>query len=203
MPNKHINVDNPVGTPAAQAHERRLFLLKTMEKGGVAAASASMVTLANGGTLYKTTDGTRCSISGMQSGANSRQTQQATCTGKSPGYWHKYENWIPDQKAKKDTLFRDLFGDSPRSALRDKKLKEIVCSIGDNNTGEKYNTYKEWHWCCAWMNAVANGTPGVSNFPYTPSQVIEIYANPLKYIKAIDADTARAIALEFFGKLEN
>lgn len=195
---------------SAEALARRKVLLKSLGKSSavVAAAAVPMHTLASSPTLF-TADGTRCSISGMQSGNNSRLTRDGVCTGKSPGYWHKFEHWTEEQKLMKDLPFGILFGDVG-NRMAGATLKEIVCSIG-NDDGEKgmgkkvdsysmkYNNTAEWHWCCAWMNAQANNRPGtgVRDFPYTPRQVIAIYQNPSSF------NTTRDEALMFFKKLEN
>jgi hypothetical protein len=225
-----LNESSPPDQPnamSAEALARRSMLLKSLGKGSavVVAASVPMHTLASSPTLF-TADGTRCSISGMQSGNNSRITSEGICRGKSPGYWHKFEHWTADQKLSKDDKFGLMFG-HPKSKVASEvagaTLYEIVCSIGNtvedsshgngkgngkgngngNGNGSvgsaKYNNTPEWHWCCAWMNAMANDRPGtdVVGFPYTPSQVIGIYQSPTSF------NTTRAQALEFFKKLEN
>lgn len=228
--NEHPVTD--ASTPlTGAALARRQALLKGLGKGSAALAVASvpMRTLANTPTLF-TLDGTRCSISGMQSGNNSRITTRATCLGKSPGYWHTYARWIPSQRAMWNVTFGSLFGDvtSPVAGFT---LYDIVCSIGNqatddgkgggkkggggggalppgpdnpvfspNPAGIPFNNRPEWHWCCAWMNAMANNIAGtgVVDFPYTPSQVIAIYQNPNSF-----HGVTREQALEFFKKLEN
>ena len=229
MPPSHEQPVSDHPTPlSGAALARRQALLKGLGKGSAALAVASvpMRTLANTPTLF-TLDGTRCSISGMQSGNHSRITTRATCLGKSPGYWHKYSHWIPSQRARWNVTFGSLFGDvtSPVAGFT---LYDIVCSIGQvdggggkkggsgggagqppgpdnpvyspNPAGIQFNNRPEWHWCCAWMNAMANNIDGtgVVDFPYTPSQVIAIYQNPSSF-----HGVTREQALEFFKKLEN
>jgi hypothetical protein len=210
-----------------EALARRRMLLKSLGKGSAALAAASvpMHTLASSPTL-RTVDGTRCSISGMQSGNNSRNpSASGSCRGNSPSYWSDYVNWTDGQKKEENTLVGQLFGDS---AFGEKgvTLRRIVCGIENNalvspqdvskgkgkgkgkgegqgnaststNTSRViYNGTDEWHWCCAWMNAMAKNQNGVVNFPYSPEEVINFYRNPT-------VNTPRKEALAFFELLEN
>lgn len=202
---------------SSAALARRHLLLKSLGKGSVALAATAIPirTLAVTPTLRVDGKEVRCSISGMQSVAPSRMTDTVACTGKSPGYWHKFEHWTPEQKAAAMTPFEVLFmsvgsvGQLGRFTLYD-----FVCSIGGSKPGGgkpapvggasmptftagveamNLNTTDEWHWCCAWMNAMANGVPGtgVQYFPYTPLEVTALYRGP-----------NRAGALQFFKLLE-
>lgn len=180
---------------------RREALLKGLGKGGAALAVAGVPVraLATTPTLF-TKDGTRCSISGMQSGVNSQVTLRATCQGKSPGYWHQFGRWIDAQRVHKDTPFGVLFRD-PTNRYAAYTLFQFVCGIGNGggNAGVQLNNTDEWHWCCAWMNAAANNVPGtgVVDLPYTAAEVVQIYADPASF------NTTREQALFFFKKLEN
>jgi hypothetical protein len=193
------SASSPPSGMSKEALARRRMLLKSLGKGSAALAAASvpMHTLANSPTLL-TKDGTRCSISGMQSGNNSRLTGAETCQGNSPDYWRKYENWTPNQKKSEDVKFGLLFGPTDNKKIEDATLKEIVCSIGKNDEKKNvnYNNTPERHWCCAWMNAVANGEKGVVNFPYKPEEVINFYLLPT-------VNRTRKDALNFFKLLEN
>ena len=203
-------------TSAALA--RRHMLLKSLGKGtaALAVASVPMRTLANTPTLVMM-DGTRCSISGMQSGNHSRMGPTSTCVGKSPGYWHTYSHWIPAQRANWNVTFGTLFGDLG-SPVQGFTLYDIVCSVGNQGgtppppgvppgpdhpvfspgaEGKKFNNRPEWHWCSAWMNAVASNIAGtgVIDYPYTPAQVIAIYQDPEDF-----HGVTREFALNFFKK---
>lgn len=194
---------------AADVHQpdvalaRRSMLLRSLGKGSavLAATSLPMHTLASS-TTFVTTDGKGCSISGMQSGVNSKNPTTTLCKGKSPGYWHTFSHWTYAQKKQKETTFGVLFKDTT-NVYAGYTLFQFVCGIGNGGAvlppGVKLNDTDEWHWCCAWMNAAARNvaSSGVVGFPYTRSQVVDIYNNPTKY------NTTRADALLFFKKLEN
>jgi hypothetical protein len=120
---------------SAEALARRNMLLKSLGKGSavVAVASAPMHTLASSPTL-RTADGTRCSISGMQSGNNSRApSASGTCLGKAPSYWSNFDNWTNMQKAQADSTFKALFQDAG-STKAASTLREIVCTDIGNLT---------------------------------------------------------------------
>ena len=209
---------------SSAALARRHLLLKSLGKGSVALAATAIPirTLAVTPTLRVDGKEVRCSISGMQSVAPSRMTDTVACTGKSPGYWHKYEHWTAGQKMAAMTPFEVLFlSVGSAGSLGRYTLYDFVCSIGGvkpgggdkDDKGNKpkapgttdaptftpgvenmqLNATDEWHWCCAWMNAMANGVPGtgVQYFPYTPLEVTALYRGP-----------NRAGALQFFKLLE-
>lgn len=196
-------------TPASL--ERRALLLRSMGKGSavLAAASLPVHTLSNTPTIVIKGTSVRCSISGMQSGMGSRIPVTDTCAGKSPGYWHDEMHWTDAQKSviysKRNpysdprTTFNDVFGFASSSTLGGRTLYEYLTSIGGGrNNSLSLNNTDEWHWVCAWMNAVANNVAGtgVVNFPYTAEQVVRIYQNPGSF------KTTRADALSFFKMLE-
>lgn len=216
---------------SSAALARRHMLLKTLGKGTAVAAAASipMRTLANTPTLL-TMDGTRCSISGMQSGNNSRMgTTISRCTGKSPGYWHKPEHWTSAQRLQAATPFGVLFLD-PANALAKYTLFEFVCSIGNGapdstadkgNAGDKADKGKKQdngelvapvlppgvklnntdEW--HWCCAWMNATANHS----AGSGVVDFPYTPTQvvaiYGNPTSFNTTRAQALEFFKKLEN
>lgn len=201
------NSSNPNVAPAPESTlaslERRALLLRSVGKGSAALAAASLPvrTLSNTPTIVINGTKTRCSISGMQSGMGSRMPVTESCTGKSPGYWHKPSHWTPAQQSviNAGTTFNQLFDPVSTSVLGSFTLLEYLTSIGGGpNNPLKLNDTDEWHWIGAWMNAVANNTAGtgVINFPYTPFQVVEIYRDPGAF------RTTRAEALSFFKLLE-
>lgn len=190
-------------TPASL--ERRALLLKSMGKGSavLAAASLPVHTLATTPTIVIQGTNTRCSISGMQSGMGSRIPATDTCTGKSPGYWHVESNWTPAQRlvinSTPKTTFEGWFGAASTSYLGSCTLYQYLTSIGGGANGSlTLNNKPEWHWVCAWMNAMANNVAGtgVRNFPYTGPQVVQMYRDPGLF------NTTREKALEFFAMLE-
>ncbi len=188
---------------------RRSMLLKSVGKGSavIAAASLPVHTLATTPTIVikgKTdTNGRpiRCSISGMQSGMGSRMPATATCTGKSPGYWHKPENWTQLQRsviyANPRPTFNSFFG-PPTTSNGHRTLEQYIRTTGAAYSGQVkgLNSTDDWHWIAAWMNAMANNVAGIQNFPFTGPEVIELYRNPGKF------NTTRAEALMFLKLIE-
>jgi len=191
------------------------MLLKSLGKGSavLAAASLPIHTLANTPTIVikgRTDEddrSIRCSLSGMQSGMGSRMPATQVCTGKSPGYWHKPEHWTPEQSSvisledpTKSPTFEKWFG-APASSteLSNATLYQYLTSIGGGpNNSLKLNDPDEWHWVCAWMNAMANGVgdTGVTNFPFTGPQIVLLYREPSLF------KTTRADALAFLKLIE-
>lgn len=191
-------------TPASLA--RRSMLLRSMGKGSavLAAATLPVHTLSNTPTIVIKGTNVRCSISGMQSGMGSRMPATDTCAGKSPGYWHKPGHWTAAQKtvilSNPRTTFNGLFGSASSADLGLFTIEEYLTGIGGGkNNPLTLNNTDEWHWVCAWMNAMANNVAGtgVVNLPYTPQQVILIYQDPGSF------NTTRTEALNFFKMLEN
>lgn len=194
--------------PALASIERRAMLLTSMGKGSavLAAASLPIHTLANTPTIVIKGTKTRCSLSGMQSGMGSRMPATDTCTGKSPGYWHKPEHWTAAQSAiinltdpTNSPTFNVWFGPASSAQLSNATLYQYLTSTGgEQNNSLKLNNTDEWHWVCAWMNAMANNVAGtgVNNFPYTGPQIIQLYRDPVLF------KTTRADALAFLKLLE-
>lgn len=194
-------------TPESLA--RRSMLLRSVGKGSavLAAASLPVHTLATTPTIViqgKTdTNGRpiRCSISGMQSGMGSRIPATATCSGKSPGYWHKPERWTSSQRAvilaTPKPTFNNFFG-PPSTSLGNHTLEQYLRTIGDSYPGQVQglNNTDDWHWIAAWMNAMANNVAGIQNFPYTGPQIVQLYRNPEMF------NTTRQDALAFLKLIE-
>lgn len=160
---------------SASALARRRALFKGIGKGGaVIAASVPIQTLASPTLL--TFDGLICSVSGMQSGVHSATPgQTATCGGYSAGHWGtkepnvnpakpKYPQWysLPNGWTY-ETPFKNVFGSWPNSSANP--------TLFDAAHKSAYRSMAEFHWVCAWMNAVAK----VFNFPYTPDEVVDFY----------------------------
>lgn len=189
--------------------ERRALLLRSMGKGSavLAAATLPVHTLASTPTIViqgaKDQDNKpiRCTISGMQSGMGSRMPATDTCTGKSPGFWHKPEHWITSQKdiilARRKPTFNSFFG-PPTTTKGMHTLEQFLRTTGQPYRGQvkNLNNTDEWHWIGAWMNAMANRQVGIKNFPYTAPQIIDLYRNPQKF------NTTREKALDFLKLIE-
>lgn len=198
---KNVTPTEPI-TPASLA--RRSLLLRSVGKGSavIAAATLPVHTLATTPTIViqgKTdTNGRpyRCSISGMQSGMGSRMPATATCTGKSPGYWHKPERWTQLQRAvilaTPRPTFNSFFG-PPTTSNGHRTLEQYLRTIGDAYPGQipGLNNTDDWHWIAAWMNAIANNQVGIQNYPFTAPQIVELYRAPENF------NTTRAEALMF------
>ena len=163
---------------SSAAVARRHMLLKGIGKGSVVlAATVPLQTLAsqsvftnpgkNGAPVI------RCGISGMMSGAHSRDTVTTVCSGYSPGYYQKPEHWPP--------------------GLNPNALVTVVfpsCTLMVNAAGTSIGTARvptllevmnltprvdEFHWIAAWLNAMG-GAPSSWNYPYSGADVQAFYA---------------------------
>lgn len=209
-----ITNETPTEPVTPDSLARRSMLLRSVGKGSavLAAASLPVHTLATTPTIViqgKTDNGRpiRCSISGMQSGMGSRMPATATCTGKSPGYWHEPDHWTASQRAiiraTSRPTFNSFFGAT--TATGDRTLEEYL-----RTTGKRYkdqvkglNDTDDWHWITAWMNAMANGSRGIQNFPYTGPQIIQMYRDPGSFVPGTESiDEKRAYALKFLKLIE-
>ena len=176
---------------APDAMARRRMLLKSLGKGTsvIAAAAIPMHTLAATGTLSKTANGMRCTVSGNHSAIHSQTTVTDVCVGFSPTYYQKVENWpnyiatvslatnsIGIKVFTQNSKFSNVFGGS--SSVGDTTLIDIL---------KNYPSKEEYHWITALLNSLP-GSPA-QNFPYFPQEVIAFYTA---------ADPAHTNALNFF-----
>jgi hypothetical protein len=162
------------GDPLSRdAAVRRRLLLRGIGKGtAVLGATVPFQTLA--GPSLLTFDGRhQCSVSGMHSGVHSAMPSTSTCGGYSPGWWGQTsdgksprrawpvlpKNWTYGTKCK--TVF------SQRVLSGDPTLFEVMSP----RAGGKYSNTDEFHWICAWLNALSHSF----NFPYTGVQVLAFY----------------------------
>jgi len=169
---------------SAGALARRRALFKGIGKGGaVLAASVPIQTLA--GQQLLTAGGLHvCSVSGMHSGVHSANTSTVYCGGKSPGWWGQSQ--IVSGKLCPKRTWPTL----PNSWTYDTKCATVFTrrTLTGNPTlfqvmnPPTYASYDEFHWICAWLNALSN--TGI--FPYNGQQVLEFY------------NTNNADALTFF-----
>ena len=157
---------------------RRRILLKGVGKGAsVLVAAVPIQTLAGQSVL--TFDGKhQCSISGMHSGVHSATTTTVVCGGYSPGWWGqkntygKPKNWptLPSGWTYK-TPFKTVFGDVANLRNTDGTSPSLWQIMEPKEVISKFESYDEFHWVCAWLNAVKVAF----NFPYTPQQVVDYY----------------------------
>jgi len=166
----------PEGLEPVQTARRRL-LLNSMVKGSALAASAVPIkTLAL--TSAVTAGGQICSASGVESVAHSRATALPTCLGKSPTFFKTVSNWpgysSPTATCKVGTLtftqnstFTFVFGSG--SSRGGYKLIDILNSAPSSD---------EAFWIAALLNAIK--PLSTATFPYTPSEVVALYAGSQK-----------------------
>ena len=206
------SVKHLTGRLSSNALERRRVLLTSLGKGSVviAAASAPLKLLAGQTTISGSSPQQRCSVSGQQSGVHSQTVGGAVCTAHSPGYWHKCDHWLSAQTqllvlATGYPTFKTIFGGAAENDFTKLSMVALITGVGNdkndnNNCPASYPTTKlgvssssEWHWACAWMNAVAGTVSGsgIMNFPYTPAEVIAFYQG-----------SNAAAALAFFTSIE-
>ncbi|WP_295954242.1 hypothetical protein [Rhodoferax sp.] len=175
----------------SDAMARRRMLLKSLGKGSsvIAAAAIPMHTLAATGTLAKTANGMRCTVSGNQSAIHSQTTVSDVCVGYSPGYYKMVSHWpnynstttlatnsFDTKTFTQNSKFSDVFGGS--SSIGSITLIDIMKS---------YPSSEEFHWIAALLNSLP-GSPA-TNFPYFASKVVGFY---------LAAEPMRTNALNFF-----
>ena len=192
MPNNH-NISTPATDTAdaesmqadilglaPDAMARRRMLLKSLGKGSsvIAAAAIPMHTLAATGTLAKTANGMRCTVSGNHSAIHSQTTVTNICIGYSPGYYHKVEHWpnynsttgiatnsVGSKAFTQNSTFSAVFGGG--STLGSSTL---IFIMNNNQNNEAF------HWIAALLNSLP-GSPA-SNFPYSAQEVVAFYTSP-------------------------
>ena len=192
-PEEGPSVKHLTGRLSSDALERRRVLLTSLGKGSavIAAASAPLKLLAGQTTISGSSPQLRCSVSGQQSGVHSQTVGGAVCTAHSPGYWHKCDHWLSAQTqllvltGPSYPTFKTIFGGTTTNDFTKLSMVALITGIGNNdNCPASYPTTElgvssssEWHWACAWMNAVAGTVSGsgIMNFPYTPAEVIAFY----------------------------
>lgn len=169
---------------SSDATARRRMLLKSLGKGSsvIAAAAIPMHTLAATGTLSKTINGTRCTVSSMASGVHSQDPTTETCAGLTTSRFADPKNWpmVSKENGKytvscpgitkfdESSTYSSIFGCGSNS----KNLKIILNSFSDSDEGV---------WVTALFNSII-GTSGVTstgvkNYPYLPAQVILMCKN--------------------------
>ncbi|MEO5793777.1 MAG: hypothetical protein ABIP34_01760 [Rhodoferax sp.] len=165
----------------SDAIARRRMLLKSLGKGSsvIAAAAIPMHTLAGTGTMSKTINGTRCTVSSMASGVHSKDPTAQTCSGCPPTSYNDCTKWpsctydkptktytvsCQGIKFKDSASFYSVFGCGSNTSIK---------TTMTTNTGSD-----EAAWITALFNAIVCTTgstaSGVKNFPYTPAQVISL-----------------------------
>ena len=193
-PEEGPSVKHLTGRLSSDALARRRVLLTSLGKGSavIAAASSPLKLLAGQTTIGAgvAAAGQRCSRSGQMSGVHSQTVGGAVCTAHSPGYWHKCDHWLSVQTnllvAGGDyPTFKTIFSGTTVNAFTSLSMVALITGIGNNDRCPKsypttnlgVSSSPEWHWACAWMNAVAGIVPGsgIINFPYTPTEVIAFY----------------------------
>lgn len=163
---------------------RRRVLLKNIGKGAAAlAATVPVQTLAQG-TALLTTDGNRCSVSGMQSGVHSQSPDSSViCGGYSPGWWQqnnneKAKNW--PQSVNPDASYKSVFPKASLPKLNgvDPTLWEVMSHNGQGN----YKNTDMFHWIGAWLNGVEQR----NNFPYNNVEIAALYDDEKTRVPALE-----------------
>ena len=173
---------------APEALARRHYLLKGLGKGAAVAAAAAPITTLAGPSLLTFDGKHQCSVSGMQSGVMSASPTATICGGYSPGWWGQSVNNTPPLVPKNWPALPSPYTYNTKAVV----LLTACTLVNDNGTKptlfeivepqdpySKFQSTDEFHWVCAWLNAVAQASGSYPytkfNFPYTPSQVIAFY----------------------------
>lgn len=154
---------------------RRYVLLKGATRGAAIVAAATPIkTLASIPSVTSQVDGKLCTISGIQSGVISAKTSLPICGGRSPDDYSEITNWpkkssgsfytvLPDLSFDENSKFSEVFGGSSGN----KGLLKILNDRPDSGKS---------HWIAALLNAIAATLPGGYVFPYSPREVLDLYA---------------------------
>jgi len=165
---------------ASDAMARRRMLLKSLGKGSsvIAAAAIPMHTLAATGTLAKTINGTRCTVSSMASGVHSKDTTTQTCSGLSSAKFVDPASWpMSTYESKNKTYTVSCPG---ISNFTDSSNYFSVFGCGSTDALTKILREKSASDEATWVTALLNSivctsgltSSGVKNYPYTPAEVI-------------------------------
>lgn len=162
----------------SDAMARRRMLLKSLGKGSsvIAAAAIPMHTLAATGTLAKTINGTRCTVSSMASGVHSKDTTTEMCAGLQTSRFADPATW--PNAAKKGKTYTvtspGITSFTNTSTFSSVFGAGLSTTIGDIMAS--YPATDEAVWVTALFNSIISASgvtsSGVKNFPYTPAQVI-------------------------------
>ena len=155
---------------------RRKMLLTSLGRGSavVAVAALPLKALAALPTITSINGPggapVRCTISGAQSGVHSKETITATCAGRKPS---SYATGSWPGSVNKSAKFNAVF---TSSSVTDTLLSII----------QKDPSPDDAYWIAAYLNA-QTGSPA-SNFPYTPTEVVNLFngtnkANALIFFK--------------------
>jgi hypothetical protein len=185
-----VVAENPSLSNGALA--RRHMLLKSLGKGSVVVAAASIPLQSLASTVTITHPGTggrpavRCSISGMMSGVHSRETVTTVCSGYSPGKYKKIENW-PNYRSGPNNAINVVDGISFDKNTKFKALFGSGLDVGLLEIMNSYSSSNEFHWITALLNAVG-GAPSSFYFPYSASEVRAFYMGngPFTAAQALD-----------------
>ncbi len=185
MSDKNSQIDEKISVKeklSPPSLERRRALFRGAGKGAaVLGAVVPLHTLA--GETLLTFDGKHhCSISGMHSGVHSKTpTNSPVCGGYSPGWWGQVENGSnpPAPRRTWPALPGGLTYNSPaidtfskHTLANNPTLFQVMAS---SLPGTNYSSTDEFHWICAWLNALSNSF----NFPYTGDQVLGFYRSAI------------------------
>ena len=172
----------------SDAIARRRMLLKSLGKGSsvIAAAAIPMHTLAGTGTLAKTINGTRCTVSSMASGIHSKDTTTQECSGLTTSKFADPSTWPQVSSASKNSnsnsnnnkTYTVTCAGIP--SFQDSSLYSSVFGTGSSrqllNILTKDSSSDEAVWITALLNSIVcvSGitSSGVKNYPYTPAEVI-------------------------------
>ena len=159
------------------AAARRKMLLTSLGRGSAVVAAAALPLKALAATPTVTSINgpagapVRCTISGAQSGVHSKETITLTCAGRKPSSYDVSTAWPGG--VNKNAKFKVVFISSSETT----KLIDIIQTAPTSD-----NAY----WIAAYLNAQP-GSPA-SNFPYTPTEVQDLFngtnkANALNFFK--------------------
>jgi len=171
---KPLNLDEVQVSPSA-GFGRRDILLKGINKGAIVVSVAAPIQTLAGQSLLTFDGKHQCSISGMQSGVHSATpTNSQICGGYSPGWWGQSTRY---GKPKHWPAYVN-YAASVTSVFQYSKLQNpngteptLFQVMDPRNHGAQFSNTDEFHWICAWLNALVNRF----NFPYLAAEVLEFY----------------------------
>ena len=161
------------------AIERRRLLLKGVGKGtALLAATAPLKTLAGQNLL--TNDGLhQCSVSGMHSGVHSATPKSTPlCSGYAPTYWGACAQGATVPTHTWPTLPSGWTFNTPCRTVFTKSTLSSSLTLFQVLKGATYQSKDEYHWVCAWLNALYDVQSGGKTFPYSAQEVLNFYNAP-------------------------
>lgn len=163
---------------------RRRALLRGLGSGSVVISAAMPIKSMAYTAALTGTGGKICSLSGVQSGAHSRTTITAICGGRNVTF---YSNNLPNWPNYTTSPAKSTFSNGTMSFTDGAKFNQVFGAGSSSNSVftivKNDPTSDEAHWIVALLNANVTRPGFVA--PYSPGEVVALYADPAKSTAAL------------------